>query len=124
MDPTCPCVNPGRVTQIDVWDKAQKAYVPLERLKLYTLATDNYFCLSFDLFPTFAAGRFKGETAAVVTDGTVQGPGLLEDTGGRRTTSRSETSGTRHTSVATTPYLEDIPPPRKLIATPHPNSPT
>ena len=42
----------GRLISVDVWDKSKDAYVPLERLKLYKFATDNWMCDHFDPYPS------------------------------------------------------------------------
>eukprot|EP00668_Euglena_longa_P010228 GGOE01012406.1.p1 GENE.GGOE01012406.1~~GGOE01012406.1.p1 ORF type:complete len:1001 (+),score=330.95 GGOE01012406.1:213-3005(+) len=62
----------GRLIAIDVWDKTTQQYLPLERLKLYTIATDSYFCGSFDSFPTYVSARYTGEVKAKLGDGTLQ----------------------------------------------------
>ncbi|KAL9186795.1 hypothetical protein ACHAXT_010515 [Thalassiosira profunda] len=42
----------GRLMAVEVWDKEEKKYLPLERLKLYTFATDSWMCGGFDPFPS------------------------------------------------------------------------
>lgn len=51
---------------------AAQRYVPLERLRAYTVATDSFLCASFDAFPAFFRARYPGETAARLSDGTCQ----------------------------------------------------
>eukprot|EP00667_Euglena_gracilis_P006235 EG_transcript_6279 len=69
-----PALSPigGRLIALEVWDKTTLQYVPLERLRLYTLAADSYFCESFDIFPKYVSARYTGEVAAKVSDTTLQ----------------------------------------------------
>eukprot|EP00668_Euglena_longa_P010226 GGOE01012404.1.p1 GENE.GGOE01012404.1~~GGOE01012404.1.p1 ORF type:complete len:949 (+),score=256.65 GGOE01012404.1:172-2847(+) len=69
-----PTLSPtsGRVTQIEAWSDAVQGYVPLGRLRTYSIATDNFMCSSFDTFPKFFKARYPGETKALLLDGTCQ----------------------------------------------------
>eukprot|EP00667_Euglena_gracilis_P001577 EG_transcript_1577 len=69
-----PALSPtsGRITQIEAWSEATQRYVPLERLRAYTVATDSFLCASFDAFPAFFRARYPEETAARLWDGTCQ----------------------------------------------------
>lgn len=42
----------NRLISIDVYDRAKKRYMPLERLKLYKFSTDSFMCGGFDEFPS------------------------------------------------------------------------
>jgi hypothetical protein len=57
----------GRLIFIDVWDQEKKEYLPLERLKLYKFATDNWMCDHFDPYPSLLKGfTIEGEVDGVV----------------------------------------------------------
>lgn len=53
----------GRLMSVDVWDKDAQEYLPLERLRLYKFATDNWMCQGFDPYPSIFGSelRMKGE---------------------------------------------------------------
>eukprot|EP00667_Euglena_gracilis_P001565 EG_transcript_1566 len=69
-----PALSPttGRITAIQVWDAAATAYQPLERLRLYSVATDSFLCGSFDNFPKFFTARYLGETPGILGQGSLQ----------------------------------------------------
>ena len=57
----------GRLISVDVWDKFKEEYVPLERLKMYRFATDNWMCDHFDPYPSmFKELTMEGEVNGVV----------------------------------------------------------
>ncbi|KAL3776718.1 hypothetical protein HJC23_001505 [Cyclotella cryptica] len=60
----------GRLISIDIWDMEKNEFLPLERLKLYRFATENWMCDSFDPFPSFFKDnlRMEGEVRGTVDD--------------------------------------------------------
>ena len=55
----------SRLIAIDIWDEEKQNYLPIERLKLYTFATDSYMCTGHRNFRDFFTSRlvFPGEQA-------------------------------------------------------------
>ena len=62
--------GPGRLISVDVWDRQKKEYLPLERLKLYKFASDNWMCDHFDPYPSLLGSELvmKGEVPGTVDD--------------------------------------------------------
>jgi hypothetical protein len=61
----------GRLIAVDVWDKVKEDYVPLERLKMYKFATDNWMCDYFDPYPSLLKElTMDGEVNGVVDTST------------------------------------------------------
>jgi 7 transmembrane sweet-taste receptor of 3 GCPR/5'-nucleotidase, C-terminal domain len=63
-----------KLVAVDVWDAAQRKYVPLDRLKLYTFSSDSYVCGAYDPYPDLTGGDFvmTGEIPAVIGDRLIQ----------------------------------------------------
>ena len=51
-----------RIRAISIFDRETKAYKPLERLRLYTFATDNYQCDSIDVYSAMLRTLYEGES--------------------------------------------------------------
>mmetsp|Transcript_23420 Transcript_23420/g.53443 ORF Transcript_23420/g.53443 Transcript_23420/m.53443 type:complete len:660 (-) Transcript_23420:285-2264(-) len=61
-------LNGPRIISIDVWDKGVENFVPLQRLKLYSVVSDNFLCGIFDPFPEFFKSEaIEGEVPSRVT---------------------------------------------------------
>ena len=59
----------GRLMSVDIWDKDAQEYLPLERLKLYKFATDNWVCDHFDPYPLlFGDLQMEGEIPGSVDE--------------------------------------------------------
>lgn len=58
----------GRLMSVDIWDKDTQQYLPLERLKLYRFATDNWMCKGFDPYPDLFGSelQIEGEVRGTV----------------------------------------------------------
>jgi len=58
----------GRLISVDVWDKEEHTYLPLERLKLYKFATENWLCKHFDPYPSLLGNELimEGEVAGFI----------------------------------------------------------
>lgn len=62
-----------RLVNIEVLNKQTNQYEPIERLKIYTYATNDFVCRSFDPFPSFfSAVEIEGEQKPTIQDGLIQ----------------------------------------------------
>jgi hypothetical protein len=54
----------SRLVSMEVWDKIKNDFFPIERLRLYTFATDSFLCQSNDPFPELLGSGllFEGES--------------------------------------------------------------
>jgi hypothetical protein len=64
-------LNGTRLISVDIWDDDAKGYLPLDRLKLYKFASDNWMCDHFDEFPNLLKNDLKMEGEV---------PGTLDET--------------------------------------------
>lgn len=63
---------PGtKLVAVDVWDTATQAYVPVDRLKMYSFSSDSYVCGAYDPYPNLTGGDFVMA---------VEVPGIIGDT--------------------------------------------
>lgn len=58
----------GNIASLDVWDKDEETYLPLNRTRLYSLASCNHLCFTFTEFPELLGPLLveEGEVAAEV----------------------------------------------------------
>ena len=49
----------GRLISVEVYDRQNNTYLPLERLKLYKFATDNWMCDQFDPYPSLLGSELS-----------------------------------------------------------------
>jgi len=63
----------GRLVSVDIWDDEQGAYLPLERLRMYKFATDNFLCKIWEPYSDLLGSdlTIKGEVPGVVHDSTI-----------------------------------------------------
>lgn len=61
-------LSPSRLLSIDVWDEENGAYLPLERLRMYSFATDSYLCGGNEPFPDLLVKNLviEGEQPGVI----------------------------------------------------------
>mmetsp|Transcript_36254 Transcript_36254/g.71349 ORF Transcript_36254/g.71349 Transcript_36254/m.71349 type:complete len:1034 (+) Transcript_36254:110-3211(+) len=63
----------SRLITVEVWDENSGQYLPLERLRLYSVVTDNFLCSIFNPFPNFfGSDIIEGEVPGAITDTLVQ----------------------------------------------------
>lgn len=48
----------SKIVSIQVWNETQQRFAPIQRLQLYSFATDNYLCHVNDPFPALLGGDF------------------------------------------------------------------
>jgi hypothetical protein len=60
----------SRLIAVEIWDRDVGTYLPLDRLRLYTFATDSYVCGVYDPYPALTGGDFvlDGEVPGVIGD--------------------------------------------------------
>lgn len=58
----------SRLVKIEMWDKRQNKFVPIDRLKLYKFATDSFLCGAYEPFPALLSKGllFEGEMQGVI----------------------------------------------------------
>eukprot|EP00584_Thalassiosira_punctigera_P010678 CAMPEP_0172535426 /NCGR_PEP_ID=MMETSP1067-20121228/7438_1 /TAXON_ID=265564 ORGANISM="Thalassiosira punctigera, Strain Tpunct2005C2" /NCGR_SAMPLE_ID=MMETSP1067 /ASSEMBLY_ACC=CAM_ASM_000444 /LENGTH=1140 /DNA_ID=CAMNT_0013320359 /DNA_START=87 /DNA_END=3509 /DNA_ORIENTATION=+ len=49
----------GRLMSVEIWDNDAQEYLPLERLKLYKFAADNWMCQHFDPYPSLLGRKLE-----------------------------------------------------------------
>jgi hypothetical protein len=60
----------SRLIKLEIWNKTEGKYLPMERLKMYKFATDNYLCEANGPYPDLLGSDLiiPGEVAGVVSD--------------------------------------------------------
>jgi len=61
-------LSPSRLLSMEVWDDVNRTYVPLERLRIYSFATDSYLCGVNEPFPDLLGKNLviEGEQPGVI----------------------------------------------------------